>query len=176
VWATDLTQVKDRLNNVHNLFGILDSGTRACLLLTEVKTKASIMLLRCLLDTIEQFGKPAAIRTDNEAVFTSRLFRFCLWVLQIKHQRTQVCSPWQNGRIERFFGTLKRKLAFYDLDKIGFTQDLATYRFWYNHVRTHQYLNGKTPAEVWDAKAPRGKPKEFSVWDGALTGIYFSPP
>jgi putative transposase len=67
-------------------------------------------------------------------------------------------------------------LALYDLDEIGLTQDLAIYRFWYNHVLTHQYLNGKTPAEVRDAKEPRGMPKEFSAWDGALTGIYFSPP
>ncbi|MEM9594705.1 MAG: integrase core domain-containing protein [Acidobacteriota bacterium] len=47
------------------------------------------------------------MRTDNEAVFTSRRFRWVLIVLGLRHQLTQVASPWQNGRVERFFGTLK---------------------------------------------------------------------
>ncbi|NIP27488.1 MAG: DDE-type integrase/transposase/recombinase, partial [Phycisphaerae bacterium] len=67
--------------------------------------------LRHLLDAIERYGKPKFLRTDNETVFTSRLFRFGLWLLGIKHQRTDKGCPWMNGRVERFFGTLKQKLS-----------------------------------------------------------------
>jgi transposase InsO family protein len=178
IWSMDLTQVTDNETQVHTLFGIIDSGTRACLLLRELPTKASIVLLRCLLDTIEKYGKPKAIRTDNEAVFTSRLFRFGLWVLNIKHQRSEVCCPWMNGKIERFFGTLKQKLQHYSIYSVEtLAGDLATYRFWYNHIRTHQHLNGKTPAEVWAGVNPDAKnnPTEFSAWDSALTGYYLVP-
>ncbi|MDR2581667.1 MAG: hypothetical protein LBC85_11845, partial [Fibromonadaceae bacterium] len=66
--------------------------------------KASIVLLRILLDVIEKFGKPKVIRTDNESVFTSRLFRFALWLLGIRHQRIMLHCPWQNGRVESIWG------------------------------------------------------------------------
>lgn len=179
IWSMDLTQVTDNEKQIHTLFGMIDSGTRACLFLQKLPTKASIVLLRHLLDTIEKYGKPKAVRTDNEAVFTSRLFRLGLWLLGIKHQRTEVCCPWMNGKIERYFGTLKRKLKLYTIASAEeLATDLATYRFWCNHVRTHQYLNGQTPAEVWSGLRLNGKSKpiEFSAWDGALSGIYFSPP
>ena len=92
----------------HTLLGIVDAGSRACLALQHTPTKASISILRYLLDCIERYGKPKAIRTDNEICFNSALFNAALWLLGIQHQTTQVCCPWQNGRIERFFGTFKR--------------------------------------------------------------------
>ena len=49
------------------------------------------------------------LRTDNEAVFTSRLFCTALQILGIAHQRNDLGCPWQNGRIERLLGTLKAK-------------------------------------------------------------------
>lgn len=29
---------------------------------------------------------------------------------------------------------------------------LKGFRFYYNHLRVHQHLNGKTPCEAWDGK------------------------
>lgn len=104
----DLTGKTDTQNKLHNILGIIDHGSRDCLCLKGLKSKASITLLRYLLDTIEHYGKPKIIRTDNEAVFTSRLFRFGLSWLNIKHQKVDKGCPWQNGRVERFFGTLKK--------------------------------------------------------------------
>ncbi|ACE83906.1 integrase core domain-containing protein [Cellvibrio japonicus] len=178
VWSMDLTYVNDDEHIPQTILGIVDSGTRLCLQLEPIPGKASATLLRYLLDTVEKYGKPNLVNTDNEPVFTSKLFRFGLWLLQIKHQRSEVCCPWMNGKIERFFGTLKQKLKHYTP---GFTEnlstDLDTFRFWYNHIRTHQNLNGLTPFEVWKNTTPHtGKPLMFSAWDGALTGIYFSPP
>jgi hypothetical protein len=78
-----------------------------------------VAILRALLDVIERFGAPKYVRTDNEAVFTSRLFRLGLRLLGIRHQRTAPFAPWQNGRIERFFGTFKQRL------RIWFAQGTA---------------------------------------------------
>ena len=71
----------------------IDSGTRALLALKHLQTKSSIHILRVLLDIIECYGRPEAIRSDNEAVFTSKLMRFSLWLLRIKRQITQIASP-----------------------------------------------------------------------------------
>ena len=51
------------------------------------------------------------LRTDNEAVLVSRLFRCGLWLLGIRQQRIEPGCPWQNGRVERFIGTVKRELV-----------------------------------------------------------------
>jgi len=74
VWGMDLTGKTDTQNKLHNILGIIDHGSRGCLCLKGLKNKTSITLLRSLLDSIEKHGKPKIIRTDNEAVFTSRIF------------------------------------------------------------------------------------------------------
>lgn len=169
--------MSDDEKQLHTLFGVIDAGSRACLHLKQVPTKASIMLLRCLLDTIEHYGKPGIVRTDNESVFVSRLFQFGLWLLGIKHQRTEVCCPWQNGKIERFFGTLKDRLKHYTLSAEQLATNLALFRLWYNHARPHQHLNGRTPAEAWNREQPNPKGRHFyfEAWDGELTGLYLPP-
>ncbi len=93
VWAMDLTGKSDTAGKVHNILGIIDHGSRANLSLLGLKDKASVTLLRHLLDAIEQYGKPKFLRTDNESVFTSRLFRLGLWLLGIRHQRTDKGCP-----------------------------------------------------------------------------------
>jgi len=175
IWATDLTTVTDATGKQNRLIGIVDHGTRACLTLEAIKTKHSIVLLKLLLNAIEKYGKPKHLRTDNEIVFTSKTFRCGLWVLGIKHQTTEMHCPWQNGRIERFFGTFKNvtnKLIFETQQSIETA--LPEYRFWYNHVRTHDYLDGLTPAEKWDGKDRKtNKPMLFEGWGGLLAGYYF---
>ena len=178
IWSMDLTQVKDSANTGYCLFGIIDSGTRACLSLKAIPNKASITLLQVLINTIKLYDKPKIIRTDNEAVFVSRLFQFGIWLLGIKHQRTEKCCPWMNGKIERFFGTLKNRLQYHIFQSAeSLNTDIMLFRVWYNHVRPHQHLNGRTPAEAWCKRPPnsKGKNRYFYAWGGALTGFYLPP-
>lgn len=149
-WALDLTFVQGT-----PVIGILDHGSRHALALRPLADKSSLRLLRALLDAIEAVGAvPRHLRTDNEACFCSRLFRFGLWLLRIRHQRTQLASPWQNGRVERFFGTLKEKLRHVVIEQGTLEANLDRFRFWYNHVRTHRNLDGRTPHEVLTGAMP----------------------
>lgn len=174
VWALDLTQVSAAGKPI---LGMIDHGTRACLTLRELPLNSSIAILRLLLDAIELYGKPKVLRSDNGTTFTSRLFRFAIFWLGIRHQRTEPMAPWQNGRIERFFGTFKRKIRAWiaeggDVEKLY--QEIDVFRCWYNHARPHQNLDGLTPAEAWDGlEKPkgRGQPRFFEEWDGNLTGF-----
>jgi transposase InsO family protein len=84
-------------------------------------------------------------------------------------------KPWQNGRIERFFGTLKAALRDYAIrDGQHLWQALAGFHVWYNAVRPHQHLAGCTPSQVSRGIDPyRQQPKEaleFEAWDGRLRG------
>ncbi len=158
------------------ILGILDHGTRANLALLPLHTKATVQILRVLLDAIEKFGLPKHVRTDNESCFTSRLFRSVLRILGIKHQRIDRCAPWQNGRIERFFGTFKALIRRHltSIDGEDLKTSLSDFRLWYNHARPHQRLDGRTPAEAWDGghRSAKDGAVYFSAWEGLLTGFF----
>ena len=175
IWAIDLTGKTDAHGKLHSLLGIIDHGSRALLHLQALHDKTSRTLIASIVRVIRAYGKPGIIRTDNEAVFTSKEFRLGLERLGIRHQRTTPGCPWQNGRIERLFGTLKQKLDQWQVAGIAqLNRDLDTFRYWYNHIRPHQNLNGKTPAEAWSGDNPYTRsPKQeywFEAWGGLLMG------
>lgn len=177
IWGLDLTGKTDAQGERHMVLGILDHGSRALLCLEGLQTKCTFAIMTCLMAAVRRYGKPKCVRTDNEAVFVSRLFRYGLMILGIRHQRSDPGCPWQNGRIERFFGTLKEKLDQWEVDSLEMlNRALGEFRFWYNHVRPHQHLDGKTPSEAWRKADVFGKrPKEeywFEAWDGLLAGYY----
>lgn len=176
-WCIDGTG-KVTANGVnHFILGIVDHGTRMNLLLRRLKLATSATILACIKETIQLFGQPKIIRTDNASVFRSKKFRRALKELGIRQEFSEPGKPWQNGRIERLFLTLKEKLNL--LTPVnGLMLDclLRDFTTWYNLVRPHQHLYGYTPAEVWTGVDPyRSAPKSvqyFSAWDGLLTGYY----
>jgi putative transposase len=150
IWGCDLLVKTDRQGQPHLALAILDHASRACLRLQRLSDKSSWMLLRELIHAVKQYGRPTFLRTDNEAVLVSRLFRLGLWLIGIRHQRIEPGCPWQNGRVERFIGTVKRELARESVvNEREMTRALREIRTWYNHDRPHDHLQGRTPAEVW---------------------------
>ena len=147
-WGMDITFTSDG-SKTSPVFGILDHGTRRLLSLRRLGDRASIGVLHLLLDGIECYGKPRFLRTANESLFNSRLLRFTLWILGTRKQTTDPLRPWQNGRIERLFRTLKERIYPW-WQAVGIPDDIQvevdTKRHWYNYARPHQSLSGITPA------------------------------
>jgi len=177
IWALDLTGKVTTGGSTRMILGILEHASRAALWLEALESKSSWRLVYRLTQAIQRYGKPRIVRTDNEAVFVSRTFRAALFVLGIRHQRTDPGCPRQNGRVERFFGTLKGKLDRLAVDSLGaLNAALGEFRFFYNHVRPHHNLAGATPAEAWAGVDPyltRIRDEFwFEAWDGLLRGYY----
>ncbi len=176
-WAMDLTGKQDIYGEQHAILGLIDHGSRQLLTLAAVPNKSAWTLLGYLFVAIGRFGKPQAIRSDNERVFTDKVFRAALRLTGIRQQFSDLGCPWQNGRIERLFGTLKNKLDHWRvLDRAQLQSALCTFVFWYNAVRPHQNLGGRTPLEAWQGIDPyRRAPKReewFEAWDGLLQGYH----
>jgi putative transposase len=125
--------------------------------------------------TIGRYGKPKRIRTDNEAIFASWVFTTFLKLAGIRHQRIKTCAPWQNGRMERLFGTLKPLLRQLVIPtKAALQIALEEFALFYNHARPHQNLNGLTPAQKWDGLAKADllqTPPKRAVLVQALDGL-----
>ena len=177
VWALDLTGKPDVSGRQQIVLGLLDHGSRACLRLQALTDKRSMTILLELIVAFRRFGLPKRLRVDNEACFNSRLMRSALALLGIRLQTTELHCPWQNGRIERFFGTFKQHLDRVTIaDGDDLRCKLIEFRAWYNHVRSHQHLHGYTPAEAWDGRAKSTRrPQWFEVWEGRITGWFFPP-
>ncbi len=176
-WGIDATGKADESGQVHAILGIVDHGSRRAISLQPLRTLTAIATLRVMLDAIELFGKPRFVRTDNASQFRSKLFRFAMAWLGIRQRFSKPGMPWMNGRVERFFGTLKERLNHLAVtDFAGLALALAEFKVWYNRVRPHQHLGGRTPAEAWDGIDPYQRlPKEIRYvvgWDGLLTGFY----
>jgi transposase InsO family protein len=75
--------------------------------------------------------------------------RTTLAALGVRLQHTTPLSPWENRRIERFFGTLKHALAMALAPSMSVHAQLQWFRNYYNHIRPHQHLAYRTPMEAW---------------------------
>jgi putative transposase len=167
-WGMDLTGLPLTDGSSIAVFGAIDHGSRAILDLQPVVTYNSLILLGKLLITMGTLGKPHAIRSDNDAVFKTVIFRSVLRFIGVRQQFTDLGSPWQNGRIERFWRTLKSELRTKAVKSRCNGQTIQTrmkfasvqamqllleaFRLSYNAYRPHQSLNGATPAMVWNGQ------------------------
>ena len=180
VWGVDLTFVRDHVGTPRPVLGVVDHGSRVCTRLAAVVNKRSWTLIGHLCLAIGQYGKPHAIRTDNELVFKSAVFKTFLKLVGIRHQRIPVCAPWCNGRIESFFGRIKPFIKQLDIHSpTGMQNALDEIRYFFNHVRTHQNLGGLTPAEAWEgltpidlAQTPPKSARLVQALDGLLVGYH----
>ena len=91
------------------------------------------------------------IVTDNGGPFRSFTFEaFIATHPELRHVRTKVRTPGQNGSRERGFGSLKYERLF--LEEIPDAIDLAAhaeaYRIEYNTVRPHENLSWNRPIDV----------------------------
>jgi putative transposase len=176
VWGMDLTGLPLKSGETVDVWGIIDHGSRTVLQLEPVQKFNSLILLGKLLIAFGEFGLPKAIRSDNASVFRTVLFRATLKLLGVRQQFTQLHSPWQNGRIERFWRTLKETLGTKPVrlqqglrvmqEQMRFASFaamqsvLSEFRDFYNHSRPHQALSGRTPAMVWCGQVARQKQKQ----------------
>jgi len=137
---------------------LVDDHSRFLLGIRAVPTKEAIWILDLLEEAVELCGVPHELMTDNGtpfvAIVRSMLSRFqrTLEELRIRHIRTQIDTPWTNGKVEAFWATLQREV----LDRQQFA-DLAAaeaavtaFAGYYNYHRLHGELDWHTPGERFD--------------------------
>ena len=94
---------------------------------------------------------PVVLVTDNGGPFRS--FRFAAFIAthpELRHVRTRVNTPGQNGVRERAFESLKYERLYREdtLDVLDLTRHAEEFRIEFNTIRPHEALSWNRPREV----------------------------
>lgn len=122
-------------------------------MVTDQATTDSV--LKALEGMIGEYGKPGIIRSDHGGQWASTKTdecRFDEWCrkLGIKHTMSAVKTPQQNGKVERFHGSMEKEAEPPKEDSVeGYRKLMEAYRMFYNMERPHCSLGMRTPSEVY---------------------------
>jgi transposase InsO family protein len=94
---------------------------------------------------------PVVLVTDNGGPFRS--FRFAAFITahpELRHVRTRVKTPGQNGVRERAFESLKYERLYREdiVDVLDLTSHAEEFRIEFNTIRPHEALSWNRPLEV----------------------------
>lgn len=94
---------------------------------------------------------PITLVTDNGGPF--RAFRFDAFIAahpELRHFRTRVRSPGQNGVRERAFGSLKYERLYREQidDPLDLVREAEAYRVEFNEIRPHEALSWHRPLDI----------------------------
>jgi transposase InsO family protein len=140
------------------IVGLVDDHSRFVIGLRILTEKRAQPILQWLDECFELCGQPLELMSDNGDPFVIwmpgvlTLFGKKLRDLQIRHLRTQITSPWTNGKIEAFWDILQGEV----LDRERFTSfayadaALAGFAEYYNYHRLSGVLGWLTPAERYN--------------------------
>jgi transposase InsO family protein len=130
----------------------IDDATRlvyAELLPDERGRTTARFLVRALRWFRAQGVRVQRLLTDNGSAYRSRVFRRTARLLRIRHTRTRPYHPQTNGKVERWIRTVLSECLYREVFVSSEERALALERFigYYNEVRPHLGLGGRTPRQ-----------------------------
>jgi transposase InsO family protein len=144
---------------------IIDAYSRFLIRCEGVESPDGREVQRVFDSAFNEFGLPAAIRSDNGPPFASTgaggLTKLSVWWLRlgIRLERIAPGKPQQNGRQERFHRTLKAETTKPPRAHLRAQQRaFDVFRKEYNEERPHEALGQRTPSSVF-ALSPRRYPR-----------------
>jgi transposase InsO family protein len=160
LWQADTTHWRLADGTDVEILDLVDDHSRLLLAATAFRTVKAADALATFRAAAERHGLPAALLTDNGAVFAGRprggkvVLEQALEQLGIVVKHSSPYHPQTCGKVERFHQTLKRFLARQPpaVDLAMLQLQLDTYRAYYNAERPHRALHGATPALVFDTR------------------------
>lgn len=181
LWQSDFTHVALTDGTDTEVIGWLDDHSRTMLHLTAHRRVTGRVVTDTFTATAHEHGYPTATLTDNGMVYTTRLarggrgrgdgtgngFETLLADLGITQKNGKPFKPTTQGKIERFWQTLKKHLDAHPADNITELQTiLDAFRSYYNDVRPHRGIGRKTPAFAYQLipKATPTRPADPNTW------------
>ena len=149
VWAYDFVHDWCVSGRQLKMLTVEDEFTRECLAIQVEHHVSAKGVCEVLTKVMRQRGTPEFVRSDNGPEFIAKALMKMLTERGIECRHIEPGSPWQNGKNERFNGTLRSECTemetFYHRDHAGAVCEL--FRRHYNSERPHSSLGYQTPEE-----------------------------
>lgn len=137
---------------------LVDDFSRFLVGIRALPTRHAGPILATLEEAIELCGVPLELMSDNGTPFVILIeglltrFQRTLDELRIRHIRTQIDTPWTNGKVEAFWATLQAEVLDRQhlADLAAAEAAVTAYATYYNYHRLHGALDWQTPAERFD--------------------------
>jgi putative transposase len=157
VWAYDFVHDACQDGRKLKVLTVEDEFSRRCLAIEVGRRMPASAVCRVLLRLFGEHGTPAFVRSDNGPEFIAKALVRMLSEKGVACRHIDPGSPWQNGRNERFNGSLRDECL--NLETFAHVdQARAVCRLYmrhYNHERPHSALRYLTPDE-FAARCGRG--------------------
>lgn len=154
-WVQDFTYIKFQ-GAWYYLAVALEVETRRILGWKLGASHSSELTYAAVLDALSKYPPPAILHSDQGTEYLSYKHRDLCDSLEIKLSCSAAGKPWQNGFMERWFGTFKFELGsfarFDNLDKLH--EGIAMQVYYYNTRRIHTAL--KTSPAAYAARLKQG--------------------
>lgn len=147
IWAYDF--VEDALvdGTPLRILTVMDEFTREGLAIDVALTTSADRVIDVLTALIAQHGAPAYLRSDNGAEFVATAVQAWLAQCGVQTLYIEPGKPWQNGKEERFNGTVRDECL--NLHLFASLAEacvrLSTFRNQYNTERPHSQFGYLTP-------------------------------
>ena len=179
MWQSDFTHTRLRTGKEVEIIGWLDDHSRYLLHLTAHPRITGPIVTSTFTAAAAEHGYPTSTLTDNGMVYTTRhargarglgagnAFETLLALQGITQKNGRPFKPTTQGKIERFWQTLKKHLATRDYATLTELQNvLDAFREHYNDHRPHRALARKTPTHAYRLipKASPTAPTDPGIW------------
>jgi putative transposase len=161
VWAHDFVEDRTETGRKLRILTVADEFTRECVAVEVEYRMNARSVADTLLRLFAERGSPKYVRSDNGPEFVARHLTRALAGGGVEARHIEPGSPWQNGRNERFNGTLRDEClnleTFHNRDHARALIKLFARH--YNERRPHSSLGYVTPKEFagqWTAKHGAG--------------------
>jgi putative transposase len=148
VWSYDFMHTRTSKGRTIKILNVIDEYTRECLISYPAFRLRSYDVQNILRDLFKKYGTPEYIRSDNGSEFIADKLREWFKTMEISPLYILPGSPWENGFVESFNGTMANELLNREIfDTLWEAQVLI--KQWtdtYNMVRPHSALGYRPPA------------------------------
>ena len=150
VWCADITYIPVQGGFLY-LVAVMDWATRRVLAWRLSNTMDTEFCLEALSEALERYGTPEIFNTDQGSQFTSIAFTAALEDAGIRCSMDGRGRCLDNAFIERLWRSLKYEAVYLHELADGFAAQrlIGDWMAYYNEVRPHSALGGRTPAEAY---------------------------
>lgn len=149
IWAYDFLEDRDAQGRVLRILTVMDEFTREGLAIDVGLSTSAERVVGVMAQVVAIHGAPAYVRSDNGAEFIAIALQLWLRKQGIEPLYIDPGSPWQNGKDERFNGTVRDECL--NLHLFASVAEakvrLEAFRQHYNDERPHSRLGYQTPSE-----------------------------